>query len=384
MRVERERLAQDRARQPPGLVPLGQEGTAGEQRQARRPGSPPPRAASCLHRRHRRAPPRRRRRSLRAAGRAPRRGRRRPGPRTSGPARPRDRGSGVAERPSAAVRLARAGSPAQQRLSGPGPLRRRVDAQLVAQPARNGPAPPAPRPVTRRRQRLSVHQSHGLAQRVSRHRVGRATGRAGASSRATAARAAVSSTSPRALSRRSRGRGPTRRSVLGQRLTPQPQRLGAVVRRIRGLGPRAAPAAPAPTRPRNSTTRRPRTAPARSRRPRSPRPRGGDQPGRARVTSTARFADGSAGWWSGHSDSARTSYGTSPAAHRQHPQQRADLAAAERRRRHLLAVAAHLEPPQQLQGHVGHGAIVLARRRTASNPQSRVPTVAATTSEEAR
>ena len=72
------------------------------------------------------------------------------------------------------------------------------------------------------------------------------------------------------------------------------------------------------------------------------------------------------------------------AAHRQHPQERADLAAAERRRRHLLAVAAHLEPPQQLQGHVGHGAIVLARRRTASNPQSRVPTVVPTTSEEAR
>ena len=67
------------------------------------------------------------------------------------------------------------------------------------------------------------------------------------------------------------------------------------------------------------------------------------------------------------------------AAHRQHPQQSADLAAAERRGRHLLAVAAHLEPPQQLQGHVGHGAIVLARRRTASNPQSRVPTVVPTT-----
>ena len=38
VRVEGERLAQHRARQPPGLVPLGQEGTAGEQRQGDVPG----------------------------------------------------------------------------------------------------------------------------------------------------------------------------------------------------------------------------------------------------------------------------------------------------------------------------------------------------------
>ena len=54
------------------------------------------------------------------------------------------------------------------------------------------------------------------------------------------------------------------------------------------------------------------------------------------------------------------------AAHREHPQQGAHLAAAERRRRDLLAVAAHLEPPEQLQVHTSvtpH--IVLARQGTA-------------------
>jgi hypothetical protein len=41
------------------------------------------------------------------------------------------------------------------------------------------------------------------------------------------------------------------------------------------------------------------------------------------------------------------------AAHREHAQQRAHLAPAERRGRDLRAVVAHLEPPEQLQVHAG-------------------------------
>ncbi|WP_296149463.1 hypothetical protein [Pseudonocardia sp. SCN 73-27] len=49
-------------------------------------------------------------------------------------------------------------------------------------------------------------------------------------------------------------------------------------------------------------------------------------------------------------------------AHREDPQHRADLPAAERRGRHLLAVATHLEAPEQLQPDAGHCGIVLAPR----------------------
>ena len=62
-------------------------------------------------------------------------------------------------------------------------------------------------------------------------------------------------------------------------------------------------------------------------------------------------------------------------AHGEHPQQRAHLAAAECRGRHLLAVAADLEPPEQLQGQTGHGVIVLGPARTARNLQPGTPSV---------
>ena len=203
VRVERERLPQHRARQPPGLAPLGQEGAAGEDGQRRRPGSPPPPAATCPPRRPRRAPRPRGRRAPRAAGRARRRGRRRPGRRTSARARLRRlRPYGAAV---AAVRLREPALP-EQRLPQPRRLRRRVDAQLVAQPdRRRSSAASAPA-------RSPAAASACACTTAADSRSGSAAtasaaypAAVAASPSASAARAAVSSTSTRARSRRSRG-----------------------------------------------------------------------------------------------------------------------------------------------------------------------------------
>jgi hypothetical protein len=65
----------------------------------------------------------------------------------------------------------------------------------------------------------------------------------------------------------------------------------------------------------------------------------------------------------------------------QHGQQRADLAATERRDRHLAATDHHPEPSEQPDLHVlrGHAASVAATRRpVARKPQTRLPNVGRT------
>ena len=229
-----------------------------------------------------------------------------------------------------------------------------------------------------------MHQGRGLAQRVGRHRVGRVTGRRRRvveGDRSTGGR--LQHVAARPQQALSGGAGPLGVGVLGQRLAPQPQRLRAVACRIRGPASAQCPPRPLDQPQELGDVHRARpqrvaAGPGHHGLGNGERPPGaGDEHREVR--------DGIGGLVVGPQrlgqDLVRHEV---RAAHRQHPQQRADLAAAERRGRHLLAVAAHLEPPQQLQGHVGHGVIVLARRRTASNPQSRVPTVVPTTSEEAR
>ena len=187
---------------------------------------------------------------------------------------------------------------------------------------------------------------------------------------ASAAAAARSHTSTWSRSSRSRSvAGPLGVGVLGQRLAPQRQRrrAGRAARR-RGRRRRARAASSAAANSATSTgARAQRVAPG----------TGDDR---------RRVAERAAGPVDQHPEVARR-IGGQPvrpqrlgqhvvrhqvgAAHRQHPQQRADLAPAERRGRDLLAVAADLEPPEQLQVHAGrhphmvdHGTAQIELRRS--------------------
>ncbi len=370
VRVECERLPQHRARQPPGLSPLGKEGAAGEDGKRDVPGrlrhEPRlPRTGDPAERHHlagadRRAQPG----ELRVSA-------------DEGQAVERPLGRGFPA-PTYGAAVSSGHRVPEQRLPQPRRLRRGVDTQLVTQPdpqaVQRGQRPG---PVTRRRQRLRVHHGHGLAQRVGRGRVGRVPGRRRRvphRERSTGRGLQHVDAGPQqALPRRA---GPLGVRVLRERFTPEPERGGAVTTRVR----RPALAQPLPRLLGQDEEL-------------------GDVDG-ARSECVAAgtghhglgHGQGPAGARDEHRDVGRGIGGLlvrpqrlgedlvrhqvgSP--HRQHPQQGAHLAPAECRRRHLLAVAAHLEAAEQLQGQSGHGVIVLARRRTARELKSARPSVAA-------
>ena len=376
---------QQRPGQPPRLGPLGQEGPGGEHRQRRRPRSPRRPAATCPPRRPRTARRRRGRpsaaRSRGELGVAADEGQ--TSVRTRGPAgtgrgrhRRRPRRTAAAQRlPAAALRAGR---------------RRRVDAQLVGQPARaTRPAPrSAPARSPGRGQRPGQHQRRGLAQRVGRDRVGRRSRPPRRVVRAPARRGAASlqHVDPRPPQPLPRGAGPLGVGVLGQRLAPQ----RAAPRRSR---------APHPARPARSARR---AGPAQRRVElgdvhRAPRPArsppvpvtiglGSPTARRARLTSTFRLATGSAGSRSGHSASASTSCGTRSG------RRTASTRSSVRTLRPPNAAGGTSSPsrrtwnrPSSCRCHVGHGAHrPRPLRRTARNPRPSVPTVVPTDSEEAR
>ena len=237
--------------------------------------------------------------------------------------------------------------------------RGQVGAQLVGQPApERGQLAQRAGPVPGRRQRPGQRGHGRLAQRLGRDRVARGGGgRRGVAQLQRGGRGQLQRLDPGPAQPLPRATGPLGVGVLGQRLAPEREcRRGGgqdLGRRARGPGPAQRGVELGDVQA--DRAQRVAGRPGDDRRRLAHRPSGpvdqhvqvGHRVGRQPVRPQ-------------HVGQRVVRHQVGP-AHREHPQQGAYLAPAERRRRDLLAVAAHLEPPEQLQVHPRHAHIVLAR-----------------------